>query len=573
MVRPFFILCTLLLCLAQPLLAADVTAIADRDRIGTGESLNLELRIEGKSSDDPDLSVLNRDWDILSRSSSSQTQIINGHLSRSKSINLTLMAKRSGELEIPSICFGQDCTSALPITVSALQQVATQGDELLLIASAEPQQVVGGEQIQLTLKVMHRVNLAGASLSDVDLQGVPASIQQVGEDSSYQTQRDGYRYNVVERRYLIYPEQAGTLTIPALTLQAQVGDASRFSNFGTPVRTLRRFSDEIAITVTDKPAGTGTNWIPASQLTLQDSWQDQPPQFKVGEPVTRTITLTASGLPAAHLPELNIPVPQGWKSYPDQPSRNDVKDSGGLTGIQRQKIAVVPTQAGKVTLPELELEWYDTSANTLRTARIPALTVEVAPGSAVVAVPQPRQPAPLAVEPQQPVEQTQAQPAAVAEQTSPPVTSVGYWPWVSLGLALGWLISLLLWWRSTRRRPLAAVHAEAPQLATGTEKKALKQLRLAIKGSDPKTIREAFIYWAGSHWPEEKVINLEQLQERVSTELAEELRRLNQALYAPESSAWDASRLEVALQSWIKQQEKQVDRNHALADLYPKSTK
>ena len=184
MVRPFFILCTLLLCLAQPLLAADVTAIADRDRIGTGESLNLELRIEGKSSDDPDLSVLNRDWDILSRSSSSQTQIINGHLSRSKSINLTLMAKRSGELEIPSICFGQDCTSALPITVSALQQVATQGDELLLIASAEPQQVVGGEQIQLTLKVMHRVNLAGASLSDVDLQGVPASIQQVGKTAA-----------------------------------------------------------------------------------------------------------------------------------------------------------------------------------------------------------------------------------------------------------------------------------------------------------------------------------------------------------------------------------------------------
>ncbi len=568
MVRHFFILCTLLLSLAQPLLAADVTAIADRDRIGTGESINLELRVEGKSSDDPDLSVLDRDWDILSRSSSSQTQIINGHLSRSKSINLTLMPKRSGEIKIPAICFGQDCTTALPISVSDQQQAPTRGDELLLVASAEPEQVVVGQQVQLTVKVMHRVNLAGASLSDVDPQGVPASIQQVGEDNSYQTQRDGYRYGVVERRYLIYPEQAGTLTIPALTLQAQVADTSRFSNFGAPVRTLRRFSQEINILVSDKPATSGTNWIPASKLTLQDSWQDTPPKFKVGEPVTRTITLTASGLPAAHLPELTIPVPQGWKSYPDQPSRNDVKDGSGLTGIQRQKIAVVPTKAGKLTLPGLELEWYDTSAKTMRTARIPALTVEVAPGSAVGAAPQPQQPALQTVEPQQSA--AQAQPAALPEQPGPTVTSPGYWPWISLVLALGWLITLILWWRTARKRTQPAQQTEPFQNSSETEKEALKKLRMTLKGNDPKVIRKALIDWASRRWPDEKLVNLEQLQKKVSAEVAQELAGLNQALYAPDSKLWDSAPLDKALHEWLKQQNIQKKENNALSNLYPK---
>ncbi len=566
----------LLVTVAQ---AAQVTAVADRDRISAGESLNLQLRVEGAADDDPDLTVLQKDWDILGQSSSSQVQFINGHMSRSKVISLSLMAKGSGEVEIPAICFGADCSEPLSIRVSEEQSVPSKGDDLLLEAESAPETVIVGQQVLLTIRVLHRVNLAGASLTDIEPQGVPVDIQPLGKDSSYQSRRDGYLYNVIERRYAIFPEQAGTLTIPRMTLQAQVANASRFDPFGGSRQNLRRLAPAMTIKVVDKPADSdGRLWLPASSVSLTDSWQQQLPTFRVGEPVTRTLVLQAKGSTSARLPELSLPLPAGWKSYPDQPLRADSNDASGMIGTLQQKVAVVPTKAGKVTLPGFVLDWYDVGAGKWRSSKIEPLAVLVLPATdaAVAATPPPAGVQPPAAPPNPPAVTpppvTAKVPAVALEAAVAQPLSAGFWPWLCGGLALGWLLTLLLWWRISRRAKGKPRQQDAPaEQAQIREQDAFKQLLKNLSGNDPKACRQALLEWGRCRWPEIGH-NLERLGQHLSADLAAELGNLSAALYTDKGISWQGDVLGEELRRWRKQKAGQ-GKNPALPPLYPQPVK
>lgn len=120
--------------------AVTVQAVADRDRIGAGESLQLQLRVDGSPDGEPELASLQKDWEILSRSQSSQMQIINSSFSRSIVYSLTLMPKSKGSLTIPAVCFDQDCSLPLTIEVAENSSVANPaGEQLLLETEIAPQ--------------------------------------------------------------------------------------------------------------------------------------------------------------------------------------------------------------------------------------------------------------------------------------------------------------------------------------------------------------------------------------------------------------------------------------------------
>ncbi len=572
MVRWIMALWVVFFLIVEPVFAAQVTAVADRDRIGLGESLNLELRVAGKADDDPDLSVVERDWDILNQSSSSQMQIVNGHMSRSKVISLTLMPKRSGDLPVPAICFGHDCSMPLTIQVAEQQATAAQGDELLLEVAAEPRSVRVGQQVLLTIRVLHRVSLAGAGLDHVQPQGVPADIEQLGDDRSFETRREGFLYQAIERRYALFPGQAGTLVIPRLTLQAQIPEGGGFGSFATRTRTLRRFSRPLDIQV-DPPEDTnGRLWLPASSVTLSDSWQQQPPRFRVGEPVTRTLTLQVKGLPAAHLPDLKLPLPGNWKSYPDQPLRAGSHDASGMVGTLQQKIAVVPTEAGTVKLPGFDLDWYDVGSGTWKVARIAPLTVTVAPaapGSASRQNPSAGKPIPTRPDPEPQHSAPSVAPESKASTVAPVQDGSGPspWPWVSAGLAAGWLLTLLAWWRRSRRQAGAGHEQPGEAKDEVREQDAYRQLLGIARGNDPAATRQALVSWGQSRWPGQ-IRHLEQMAGRLDGPLQAEIGRLSRALYSKAPGDWQGDDLVRELKRW-RGQEGAGERQGDLPPLYP----
>ncbi len=561
----------LLLVLPPCLLAAQVTAVTDRDRLGAGESLQLELRVNGSPDDDPDLRVLERDWEILNRSQSSQMQLINGSLSRSLVLSLSLMPRRSGDLAIPAVCFGSDCSR--PLTIRVSEQPASTGaaDPLLLEAEAQPWQVPVGAQILFTVRVLHRVDLAQASLSEPRVEGGEADIRQLGKDRSFETRRGGYRYQGIERRYTVFPRQVGSLSIAALQLDAQIdAGSSRRDPFGRSLQQVRRKTEALPIQVTEPPADLGSrSWLPARRLTLQDDWQQHPPTLRVGEPATRTLTLTAEGLPAASLPDLQLPVPDGWKSYPDQPSRQDAENDQGIVGTLQQKLALVPTRPGAVELPAVDLDWYDVAAGSWSRIHLDALTLKVAPAAAGSLATSPSSQVPAApVATAAPAVASPAAPGADAPPVAsgPEKSSPGFWPWLSLVLGLGWLVSLLLLWRHRRCSPSLKDEPSAGGASRETEQVAFKAVLKAAGRNDSQATRQALLRWSRLRCPQAAGRELEELCHIGGASFTAALAELDKTLYGKAQVPWSGENLCAAIKQLPPAQKQAAE---ALAPLYP----
>ncbi len=456
-----FLLSVLLLSLALPALAADIEVRADRDPVPPGASFHLTFSAHGAVDDDPDFTPLQKDFDILRQGRSSQMNIVNGSFNRVSEWTLEVLPKRSGELPVPAIRFGADASPAITITVAAGGggEAAEAGDgDLFLELEVTPHNPYVREQVLYTVRLLHAVEIAQASLSEP--QGTEILAEKLGDDRHFRTRRGGRLYEAIERRYAIFPQKSGALTLAPIVFDGEVLGASRpgspfdhfFPGAATTHRRLR--SEAIPLEVRPIPAAfTGDRWLPAKSLILEQSWSTDPPQARVGEPLTRTLRLQAGGLAAKQLPDLAPAPPTGMKSYPDRPQLENGEGAAGLQGSRAEKIVLIPTQPGTLSLPALEIPWWNTETERMEIGRLPATQLEVLPaanGSAgtslspPVLVPPPADP--VATPTAAPARQSSADPAPPA---APPWRG-NLWFWLSLAGFAGWAVTAGAWWRSRK---------------------------------------------------------------------------------------------------------------------------
>ena len=261
-------------------------------------------------------------------------------MSSSKSWPLNVLARHDGTLKIPAIAFGRDRST--PATINVVNQspagYATGSDrEIFLEVEATPKDPYVQSEVIYTIRLFRSVATANESLSDPpDVSGTTAVVEKIGDDKMYRTRRGGKLYSVLERRYAIYPQGSGSITIKPVVYQGQItnGMSSFFSNpFGVQPHTVMVQSDPITLNVRPIPkAFTGGQWLPARDITLTEEWSQYPLKFKVDEPLTRTIVLTAKGLTSSQLPELPAWQSPDFKQYPDQPKLQDDKKFNGVIG-------------------------------------------------------------------------------------------------------------------------------------------------------------------------------------------------------------------------------------------------
>ena len=152
--------------------------------------------------------------------------------------------------------------------------------------------------------------------------------------------------------------------------------------FGATAQPVTVRSQEIALDVQPLPPAVHGNWLPAEQVSLHDSWDDNPPQFKVGEPVTRTITIDAKGLAASQIPPLSFAQPANARLYPEAPGNQSRTDGNVIYGISKQSVTYIPNAPGTLDIPPVELAWWNTRSNAQSRAALPAREFKVAPGAA-----------------------------------------------------------------------------------------------------------------------------------------------------------------------------------------------
>jgi hypothetical protein len=592
----------LLLVGCDALHAATLAASLDRTRLTQGETVTLTLTAEGNVQGSPDLSPLARDFDILEQGQSTRVNIINGRSSTIKQWELVLAPRRLGTLTVPALRVNN--AESQPVILEVLppgQGAMTNREQLFFLeVEADPHDPYVQSAVRYTVRVFSRVPLHRASLTEP--RAANAIVKKLGQDRSYSAYRGGERYDVIERRYAVFPQHSGKMVINGPTLLAAAPKpASRhqslaerflghdpftgfpdFNGLFNEMRPVRGRARDITLEVNPQPPEAASPWLPAKSLELSESWSPETDEFRAGKPVTRTITLIARGLTGAQLPELNPPAVQGLKVYPDKSTAEDRTEGDDLVATKTIRTALMPTRSGKLTLPEIQIAWWDTVNNQPRTAHLPAHTVEVLPASPGTTLPGTNETA----------NQREAPPpgrSLLAEGSPKPKTAVhaasreahqvgpgaGWWPWLAGALGFAWLATLGLWLWTRRHHGGLAAKQFPKQAMVESERQALRCLQQACETNDARAIRDALLLWGRVRWPENPPRRLESLGQRLGEPAMDMLKQLDRHLYGAGKERWDGLSTWRELTPLLRQSAAQSERSppqKPLPSLYPQET-
>ncbi len=513
--------------------AAEVKLRVEPDPPTANESFQLVFETEGAVDDEPDFSPLEHDFQILGRNQQTALELINGRHTRRIVWSLTVMPRHAAPLVVPPIAFGNLKTSPRQITVAS--PAATGADDgLVLEAEINTRTPYVQQEVEYTIRLWCRYEISNASLSEPSFTG-DVLVKPVEEDRRYEANRDGKRYKVVERRFVLYPQASGPLTIKPAEVTAQVMKRgfSLFDTFAQSMSTRRVTSPGLALSVKPVPASfPGKHWLPARRLRLQAEWQPPNREAGAGEPLAQTLTLWADGLTAGQLPPLAVAPPPGWKAYPERPLTNDQQQNGSFQGVLAQKTALIANKPGRVELPPVEVPWWNTETDTLEIARVPAVIL-----TATGAAP-PEPAAPPAASPAA----SATSPASGAPRPPSGLTPAAdhRWRWLAAVCALGWTATLVLMWRHRSRKVLPEL-ARIPVPRTSGP-----AVEGACKQGDPEAISAALIAWAQQAWPAAGPRSLGAIAALVGEPLAAALGKLEAVRYANRPEPFAAGELLLA---------------------------
>ncbi|WP_449427473.1 BatD family protein [Rhodanobacter umsongensis] len=485
----------LLLLLLIPALghAADVTASLDRNSVQLGETVTLNLRVNGRAGnvDAPDLAALNKDFEILGSSQNSSLSIVNGAATSSMTFGIALRPRHAGTLRIPALTVAGSQTAPLQLQVDPPDPAtaAAERKDVFMEAQVEPAHGYVGQQLSYVVRLYYANRISGDAPAPPQVDG--AQVSPLGNGLNYDAERGGRNYHVLEQRYALIPQRAGHLEIPAVDFQGAAIDPNDPNSFFGASLPVSASAPALTVEVQAPPADWGQSaWLPARQLTLTldglPAAQDSP---RVGQPLNLTMRVEATGLSYDVLPALSLPPLDGATVYPDKPATGNRQDGQWIDGWRQQAFALVPERAGTLTIPATTLKWWNVLTDRMEVAQIPARSITVLPALGAAATP------PAAAAPTAPAGAGVAAAATQAGTTAPVVP----WRWIALASLGLWLLSMLAWWLWRRRAATAA--APAPPVARTSARQCQLVFLAAARGSDTAAQVRSLLAWARAERP------------------------------------------------------------------------
>ena len=516
--------------------ASVIRAEIDRDKIYLDESVNLILTMEGESENvggNPDLTGLRKDFDVLSESTQTNIRIENGVSVVIRNWIFGIRPKRAGTIEIPAIAVGGAKSNSVQLEVEEFKgNVSEAGADLFLEFEAVPQNPYVQSQVILAVRLFTAVDISHGRLSDPVLNF--ATIEQLGQDRRYQSKRSGMNYDVIERRFALFPEQSGTHEIPSMEFS---GVVSRYNatTLQTEYARERISSEPVALRVRPKPSGySGQTWLPTSELQLSDSWKGRLPDFEFGKPENRKLSIEALGLRAVQLSSPQFETDQSVRIYSNTPKLNTVQTAGTTVARRDEEFIIIPGRSDELTIPEFRVVWWDTDEDREKVAILPEISTTLASASTVASA------AAAADDSIDDVEMASAQ-----SQVAPAGgTSSKIWMWISFGMLLMWSLTLA-GWHFSRRKPASNPTQdvlERDERALSI-RKSLATIKRACRDNDVSRVGTAMLDLAQLWWPDRPPRNLIEFGLRTRDGAFElELRNLDSRMYSGESSTWDGDR-------------------------------
>jgi len=549
---------------------AALTAKVDRTVLDSNETLRAELRYDGQVfTGEPDFGPLTKDFEVLSNSRQQNYSNVNGKTESYTAWTLELRPKRAGILLIPSLTFKKEVSNAIELRVRAApsNSSANPGTQPIYTeTTVDANTPYVGQQIILTHRLYTSVQLRDFALSELAID--KAVLHRLG-DTQYQKVINGRNYLVLEVKYAIFPQSEGPLIIPSLRFGAyEVNNRSQFGVFNNRGNQIIRDTEPKSLEVAARPPQASIDgWMPSTSVTMEQRWSGDIDSVTVGEPVTRTITIRAEGLSAAQITPLQEPQGNNYRGYPDQPQLDEIVTTNGLTATRIESLALVPNNSGEITLPAVELIWWDTNSNKRRVASLPSITLQVSPSENND----------IAANNNNVMEGANDAMTTLASDASKPKVSF----MTNLSLALNALLmTLIVTLLIGRKRKALAARSQQAALSSDSARLNLKQQLRAIeseaKDDNLMAMREAILRWGKTLFAENPPSTLKSLGDLLGNPSISQLfAQLAQQLY--QHNGVPATTLDVTLLLASLKKESNFSRESAsksksgkaLQSLYP----
>lgn len=598
--RLFFslMMALLFIVLSSSLQAASVTATLNKNVVTENEVVQLTLRADfSNTGNGPDLTPLERDFNILGKSQNSQFSF---NLGTSTALNfwvVSLMPKSVGTVEIPPIKIGDLQSKPVRLTVKSSPQLLDSNGNppVMLKAEVSETEPYLQQEITLTVKLYTSVALQNAN------RAIPSHpdliIERLVDDQmSYQT-INGTQYQVITREYMVFAQRSGLVTIPPQSIQAMV-------NTSTGRRMIKVQSEPLNLQVIPIPASyTADAWLPSEAVTVSTSLTKSDASPRVGDTLVWTIDIKAKGALPEQIPAVDFNSTRLYKLYPQPPKFDTQKTAAGVTGSQSITIEVVPTQEGTLVLPDINIPYWDTEKQAISVASATTQSIEIAPlpsstNKASDSTPTPpvvseaspeptRSMAPISlakkpVEPSQPPQQvaepnTQNQPKPLAVKITPAHDGYTVRQYLIAGLLLlaailtaSWAV---LWFKHRKTEPENTYQVPTLQdfapLSTYDEQSAFKALMECCNQNDLPSLRPSLLEWARHRWGDNEIRSVDDIKRLTTVQVTQLLMEAELMLYSSNPAhEWQGHPLAEALEEYTSGRARPSQASQ-LKTLYP----
>jgi hypothetical protein len=398
----------------------------DRDQVGVEDSFHLTIVASGAPEDAQIQFPSSNDFEVLSRSQSTQMSYQLGgagaSFNRTQKFVLVMRAKKVGTLILPSAVMSASGktyrTESLKITVrpgriqdpiagrprrgaplpdpfrgfpfpddlldsdhfdeeesQTLRSPRSEADVFLRAALDRPE-VYAGEQLTLSLHILARVDVSGVdSVTLPKLDGFwSEEIESPTQLSGEQKMINGVPYRAfLLKRLALFPVKPGTLKIGS-------AEADITTGFIFTGRRVHRASNELTVRVKPLPPGAPPGFSSASVGKWTLAAEISQDKVELGQPVTLKLSLEGSGnVKNLALPSLHAP--PGIRIYDPTTTDKLTPSHGKIGGKRTQEYLVMPQQTGTFTFSGMSFPYFDPETERYEEAPAEPLALTVVTGS------------------------------------------------------------------------------------------------------------------------------------------------------------------------------------------------
>ncbi|WP_186775385.1 BatD family protein [Rubripirellula tenax] len=250
---------------------------------------------------------------------------------------------------------------------------------VIVKVSTEPKEdgeALVGSRVRVIIDVLGRDGWA--NVPTLPMLEIPGAIvyEPDGQSTRLNDNVRGKSYSGQRNEWWVYPQRAGKLAIPAMEIAVAIQTFDPKDD-AKPVSTT---TQAIALDVVAPPGfdDKDKDVLVTTGLSVQQSWNGDAESMKVGDGITRTITRTIQSATPLVLTPIVFADVNGVAFYAKQPETSVKSDRGELTGTRTDSITYVFGRKGEISLPPIDVTWFDTNTHRRQTKTLDGVTISVA---------------------------------------------------------------------------------------------------------------------------------------------------------------------------------------------------